>query len=176
MAAKLNLDDKAYPWSSSPPSAHCLKIIDYSLLLGVHFPRQSSCQGKISNSGSTRNFEELDEESIFQEMYPSYADKVTNHMKLDESAKSDLLLLISHHLHGGIIQKKETLAPERSLTMFLQNQVKMGRNMPAMCVPTNEYDIVSEEPCVLCFGIIDILQVRRLIELTCAGSRGCSTM
>ena len=77
----------------------CTQIMDYSMLLGIHYPKRVVPDKSVAPSGNfeqrtliqdldgnVRNFAEMDVEKRFKELFPPLAEKVSR-LKINEQAK-----------------------------------------------------------------------------------------
>ncbi|GAX73550.1 hypothetical protein CEUSTIGMA_g1001.t1 [Chlamydomonas eustigma] len=135
------------------------QIMDYSMLLGIHYPKRMQTESKAVSDRSTgrrepnlgtkhsslldhdsvvRNFAEMDSEKRFKEVFPAISELVEK-MRINGQAKSDLLQLSAIHLKGGTrrsyskrqaSQSSGTDAEELALRLG-QSRVQLGLNLPA---------------------------------------------
>jgi len=130
------------------------RIMDYSLLLGVHY-RNRQAEGK-----AVSNFSEVCPDEEYNVNFPRLCDRV-GRSKLPEDARSALLNLLRARLNRNqqrVLQRQQqSLSTTDALALEQgSSRVQLGVNMPAKAIPN---DLGSQpEDVVLYFGIIDILQ------------------
>ncbi|GAX73551.1 hypothetical protein CEUSTIGMA_g1002.t1 [Chlamydomonas eustigma] len=140
------------------------QIMDYSMLLGIHYPkREASDMSKRysvtdpDNNGnvSVRNFIEVNGDVRFKTAFTPLSDKIKKMKSLDNQTKSDLLELVTVHLKGGTNTRTDVsgaVLPEHSaasngirtnadtaevLALQLgQSRVQLGVNVEAVRYPS----------------------------------------
>jgi len=150
-----------------------MNVMDYSLLLGVHF-RRTGLKELSPVLKETESGIEVDKQLVHFRQHISS-------MKLDERRSSELLKLVELKMNSRKTKRnssRELLSrqPKRNNTMrpvayseggsdalafFLNyDHVQLGKNMAATAVTVNEkgHLVDGAEDVVVYFGIIDILQ------------------
>ena len=128
-------------------------IMDYSLLLGVHFPNRVNS----TSAGSMRNESSAAEDA--KEIYPDLTKRIKSLSALSAESREGLLSLVSLHVERTILagSKQSDYTAADSLALRLgQSRVQLGLNLPATFIPFDHSE--GEEECVIWLGIIDILQ------------------
>ncbi|GAB2235808.1 hypothetical protein Droror1_Dr00026249 [Drosera rotundifolia] len=134
-------------------------IMDYSLLLGVHYRAPQMVQAFKSLSGSRKadGLESLAEEEVLEDnLYPQS-------LVLVARGSGDGTVVVGPHIRGGRLRASSATGDEEVDLLLGRTrlQIQLGVNMPARAERINEeaegtfheaYDVV------LYLGIIDILQ------------------
>jgi 1-phosphatidylinositol-4-phosphate 5-kinase len=126
-------------------------IMDYSLLLGVHFPNRADMAEKHESEDDIR----------LKELFPELMKRIKG-MNLSLEAKDALMSFVSCHERAirtpsDLSSKSQGENKAESLALRLgQSRVQLGLNLPATFIPFDHNE--GEENCIIWLGIIDILQ------------------
>ncbi|TVU07496.1 hypothetical protein EJB05_40852 [Eragrostis curvula] len=146
-------------------------IMDYSLLLGVHYraPQNLRTQASFHQRTILDRLVVLPEEDALDDDTPNYADGLV----LVQRASDQNGVVIGPHIRGGPLRASSASFEEVDLLLpgTARLQIQLGVNMPAKAEHVNQVED-NESFCqgydvVIYLGIIDILQeynIRKKIE------------
>lgn len=130
-------------------------IMDYSLLLGIHFPNRADVATAERKS-------ESEDDIRLKELFPDLMKRIKGMSTLSAEGKEALMSFVSLHeravrLPSGlsIATQGENVAESLALRLG-QSRVQLGLALPATFIPFDHNE--GEERCVIWLGIIDILQ------------------